>query len=756
MDNKILIKTNEYQTPITEELLSSYPDEVKEQFMEFISTVPFIQNLISPNRPRIEDLPRDEKGRAIVDITNPPIYKDADYFRQSALYFLKEGTYTNLKPNSNPNSEFRKHWDQELDRCYNGLLRESDGMWIPGYLYWFLNYCPMMVNEYKKGQKKAIRKEGFGSLFEGLWLRHLYLDQARNNGHHASELAKRGCGKSYTLASIMSHNLVIGESEEMKKRTVTVLTAYQKEYLKDDKDGTLNKFVPILSHLAKYTPFPRLMLKQSSNEMVWQMGYKDEYGRSQGSLNQVMGVSAKDDSDKLRGKRGWILYEEFGNFNGLLELYDVTRKSVEDGDYTFACQYLIGTANNKESNFQAAKTLLYAPRSYNIQEVKNVYDKKGQGREHFGYFYPSYLNRAGCFNEDGISDVVAALLQILKNRYESKYGADPTSILRVIAEDPITPAEAIIKVKDAYFNVQALNERAQQLDTNPRLYDDVYIGALFVNSRGEVEFKPTEDIPIRKYPVDNDTPGALEIYNMPEKDSNGKVFNGRYIIGVDPVDNDAAESSSLYSCFVFDLFTDTIVAEFTGRKPYADENFELTRLLCIFYNAKCLYESNKKGIFAYFQTRRCVYLLAETPEYLRDKQLIKYSKFGSNAYGVNASAAINNYANGLLRDWFNKEVPINVKDEHGVEMQAKVSIIYTLKNRALIEEAIQFNPEINVDRIRAMGMVMLYRQQYIILYGGDMSMSHRETDDKNDPCNDPFFKKNYDDKFRSKFSENKN
>ena len=108
------------------------------------------------------------------------------------------------------------------------------------------------------------------------------------------------------------------------------------------------------------------MLKQSPNEMTWQMGYKDEYGRPQGSLNQVIGVSAKDDSDKLRGKRGWILYEEFGHFNGLLELYDETRKSVEDGDYTFACMYLIGTANNKEANFQSAKTLLYAPSSYNI------------------------------------------------------------------------------------------------------------------------------------------------------------------------------------------------------------------------------------------------------------------------------------------------------------------------------------------------------------------------------------------------------
>jgi len=752
MDGEVLIQTNEYQTPITRELLSKYPDEVVEQFMDFISTVPFIQNLISPSRPKIEELPRDKYNRAIIDITNPPIYKDADYFRQSALYFLKEGVYTKLIPNPNPNSEYRRFWDREIDRCYNGFLRESDGMWIPGYLYWFLNYCPMMINEYQKGKKKAIRKEGFGLFFEGIWFRYLYLNDAREEGHHAAELSKRGCSKSYSLASIMSKNLIIGESVETQRRNITVLTAYQKEYLKDDKDGTLSKFIPILSHLSKYTPFPRLMIKQASNEMTWQMGYKDEYGKLQGSLNMVMGVSAKDDSDKLRGKRGWILFEEFGNFNGLLELYDVTRKSVEDGDYTFALMYLVGTANNKESNFQSAKTLLYASSSYNIKEVKNVYDKKGQGKDYFAYFFPAYLNRAGCFNRDGISDVVMALLQILLNRYKAKYGADPTSVLRVIAEDPITPAEAIIKVKDAYFNVQALNERASQLDKNPSLYNDIYVGELYIGGEGEVKFRPTDSTPIRSYPVDNDTKGALEIYTMPEKDKSGKVFDNRYIIGVDPVDNDIAESSSLYSCFVFDLFTDTIVAEFTGRNPFADDNFEITRLLCLFYNARCLYESNKKGIYAYFKAKRSTHLLAETPEYLRDKQLIKYGNAGSNAYGVNASAAINNYANSLLRDWFNKLVPIVIEREDGTSDQVNVPVIYTLKTRALLEEAIQFNPEINVDRIRAMGMVMIYRQEYIIRYGDNMNAESRERYDEDDLSNDPYFKENYDYRFGSKFS----
>lgn len=740
----ILIETNEYQTPITEELLSQYPEEVVQQFTEIVNIVPFIKNLINPNRPKIEDLPRDKEGRAIVDITNPPIYKDADYFRQPALFYLKNNCYTKLRPNSNPNSEYRKYWREELRRCREGLIRQSDGMYVTGFLYWFLNYCPMMVNFYKEGQKKAIRKESFGFFFEGIWWRSIYLYNAREQGHHAIELAKRGCGKSIFLSAIMSHNLIVGESEATHKRCITVLTAAQKEYLKDDKDGTLNKFIPELSFVIDNTPFPNLLLKNSPNEMSWQMGYKKPNGAIGGSMNQVLGVSAKDDSDKLRGKRGWILYEEMGTFDGLLELYDVTRKSVEDGDYTFACQYLVGTANNKESSFLSAKKLLYAPESYNIQSVPNVYDKKGSGKDTFGFFFPAYINRAGCYNKDGISDVIKALLQVLMARYKAKYGADPTSVLRVIAEDPITPAEAIIKVKDAYFPVASLQERADTLDKNPSLYDDIYIGELYTTGTGEIEFRPTDDIPIRTYPVDNDTKGALEIYSMPKKDREGKVFNDRYIIGVDPYDNDQAESHSLYSIFVLDTFVDNLVAEYTGRTNFADEAHDIVLKLCIFYNAKALYESNKKGLYSYMEKTRNTFRLADTPEYLRDKQLVKYSSFGSNAKGVNVSANINNFANRLIKDWLLMKVPIEVKQEDGhIEIQ-EVPKLYTLKTRALIEEAIQFNPDINVDRIRALGILMLYREQYIIRYGTGRTESSSEILSKDYAGNDEFFTRNFD------------
>ena len=743
------IKTNKYQTPITDELLSQYPEEVREQLFDFINSVDFIKWLISPDRPYAKDCPHDEQGRVIVDLAHPHIIEDADYFRPAALHYMKHGCYTFLKPNSNPHSEYRKFWTEEKRRCYEGYVRESDGEWVTGLCYWFLNYNLMLVNKIVPGTRRAERVESFPFFFEGIYWRFHYLQQTKLEGKHAIELARRQCAKSYTLSSIMTHNLILGEADpnpETHRRRTTVLTAYEKEYLKDDKDGTFSKFKPALGFIFTHTPFPHLMLKNSPNEMSWQMGYKNELGVEDGSLNQVLGVSAKDNPDKLRGKRGWVLFEEMGSFKGLLALYDTTRKGVEDGNYAFATMYLVGTAAEDESDFTSAKTLLYNPEGYNIYSIKNVFDKKGQGKPEFGFFFPSYVNRSGCYNKDGVSDVIKALLEILLARYKAKYSADPQSVLRVIAEDPITPAEAIIKVRASYFPSSSLTERLSQLDEDPKAYNDVYVGDLVLRD-GEIVFTPTGDVPIHKYGVENSTRGAIEIFEMPERNREGKVYNNRYIIGHDPVDNDQANSSSLSSTFVFDLFTDKIVAEYTGRQPFADDNYEIVRKLCLFYNARCLFESNKKGIFAYFSKMNCTHLLAETPEYLREKQMVKYSAFGSNKYGVNANAVINDYANSLLRDWLLKPETVYRKQPDGEIIEESIPMLYSIRNRALLEELITYTPELNVDRIRAMGMVMLYRQEKIILYQGNPSADREDEADANYLGNDDFFKKNFDKRF---------
>ena len=1081
-DENFRIPVNKYQTPIDKELIDSLEPEVAEQLLDCIENIDFIKRLISPDRKYAKDLPRDTEGKIIIDLANPHILENMDYFRPSAKHFEEHGCYTFLKPNKNPNSEFYKWGQEEKRRCREGYIRPEDGEWVTGYMYWFINYCPIMLTKTVAGKAKADRVEGFPEVWEGLYWRFHYLEKARQDGKHAIELARRGahpyfqkvftpegwkqwedinigdklygtdgnlctvidipydkespyykitlrdgrevyatddhlwnilkrgelitvntawlqqnyfynripsyripsrkeftcfipsnhgvempkldvkvdpytfglllgdgcfraascyytqderdileelkyipydvikwsskdayrlnipnwakilsdytlkniksedkfipdefkyntkeirlnllkglldtdgyvhggvpalttsskrlvedamfiarslgyntsyskkkagykkngtykrcldtyeiliyggnelfnlprkkalvhynstnalsrkdktgiikieyigvapckcvtvdskdncylvgdfitthnCGKSYSLAGIMSKNLILGESSTMKKRVTTILTGSSKEFL-SDKDGTLSKFEPMIDFIRSNTEFPKLRLRSSSQDMFWQSGYLDSNGIKRGSLNTVMGLSAKDDADKIRGKRGFILFEEMGKFGNLLNVYDIARNGLEEGDYTFGMAYLVGTANEKESDFTSAKTLLYNPDGYNLEALENVYDKHGQGKLKFGFFFPSYINRKGCYNEDGVSDVVKALIQILNRRFKEKHGSDPNSVIRVIAEQPITPAEAMIKVKSAYFPVTALTERLQQLDLDSKAFDDVYVGALYYDKQeGCVKFKNTNDIPIRKFHGDQSLKGAVEIFEMPERDSSGKVFSNRYIIGHDPVDNDEAESSSLSSTIVLDLFTDRIVAEYTGRQEFADDNFEILRLLCLFFNAKCCYESNKKGCFTYFQKMQCTHLLADTPEYLRDKQLVKYSAWGSNAKGVNASSAINNYANSLIRDWLLKPVLTKVT-ENGEEKMVPISNLNFIRNRALLEELIAFNPEINVDRIRALGMVMLYREQMQIWFGDSTSSSRTDTKDPYS-CNDDFFERNY-------------
>ena len=750
------ILMNKYQTQITDKLLSGLPQEVQDQLLDVINNVEFVKRLISPTRQYAKDRPRDSQGRIIVDLVNPHILEDMDYFRPTALHYKKYGCFTSLRPNANPNSEYGKWIRRERDRCWNGYVRESDGEWVTGPLYFYMNYCPIIQSKIRKGTKQADRIVDFPEMWEGIYWRFHYMDQARNGGlyndflgaNHGAELASRGKSKSYSMASILTHNFLLGENSIACEEIVSVATAYQKEYL--TKDGVLNKFVSMANFCAEHTQFPRKRLKSSLQDMVWKMGYKDlELDIEKGTQNSVLGVSSKDDESKLRGKRAaFIGIEEFGTFPRLIDLYNVMLPSVQEGDYVFGLMYLQGTAGDNESDFAGAQEIMYNPMGYNMYALPNVYDKNNQGKKYFVFFFPGYINRKGCYNRDGVSDVVQALIEILMNRYRVKYNStDPNTVIKTIAEVPITPAEAIVKTGVNMFPVTDLTERLGQLDANPREYDDVYVGDLTISSSKEVEFKPTSDQPIREFPhKDNKIEGAIEIYKLPEKDKSGRIFDNRYILGCDPYDDDESNTMSLGSVYVLDLWTDKIVAEYTGRPLFADDFYEICRKMCLFYNGRMNYENNKKGLFAYFSKMNCLYLLTDVLDFLKDKDMVKGSSYGNKAKGTNATAAINAYARNLLRSWLLRPVPV-IQTIDGEDQEVMVPNLYTLRSRALIKELILYNSEGNFDRISSMGMLMLLREDKMILYSGEVSKSKEEDASASYLGNDPFFKTNYDARF---------
>lgn len=70
---------------------------------------------------------RDNNGRIIVDLSEPHILEDMDYFRQTGIHYENTGRFTDLRVNLNPYSEYMKWFKEELRRCWYGMARESDG-----------------------------------------------------------------------------------------------------------------------------------------------------------------------------------------------------------------------------------------------------------------------------------------------------------------------------------------------------------------------------------------------------------------------------------------------------------------------------------------------------------------------------------------------------------------------------------------------------------------------------------------------------
>lgn len=725
------VKFNKCQTPLEELHLEKYPKEVQEQFWDFLNNVPFIRWMVSSDRPLVSELPRGKDGRVVIDVTHPPILENSNYFRPSALAFIRnKRRYNTLRPNSNPNSEFGKWLYGERLRGWNGYCDERTGMWVTGDYYWMLNYCPMHLVKKEKGV--SIRTVDHPRFWDGQFLMSHYVMQAREHGHHAEALASRGKGKTSFGGGLLSKRCIIGESETNKTEVQCMVTADDRTKLMGTNQ-ILKVFKDILDHCAKYTQFASHRLKSSDNEMEWKMGYKKSGSEVEyGSKNSVSGIISGVNQDKLNGSRGVLyLIEEAGIFKDLLSMFNMIRPSVEQGDQVFGEIFAYGTAGNEESDFTAFSEMFYSPTGYNMEALENVYDKEGHGRKTCGFFYPAYLNYSdSCIDENGNSDVTKALLMILYDRYKVKYGStDVNTIVKRISQYPIVPQEAMLRSHSNIFPVTELNERLNQLDNNPNAFDEVYVGELVQDGKtGEVKFNPTADTPIRDFPTkDNKVKGAIEIYQMPKKGSDGKVMAGRYIIGCDPYDNDCANTMSLGSIHVMDLWDDMLCAEYTGRPMFAEDFYEICRLMCLFYNARCMYEQNVMGMFSYFSTHNAIHLLAETPEYLVQRNMVSSIGYGNKSVGIRATTPIINGAFKMIQTWLRKPITVIYTDEKGNQTEVTVPNLYRIMNRALLKELALWNPQGNFDRVMSLVQVILYREEKMVLYHGDIKRTEESS-----------------------------
>jgi len=748
------IEVNSKHTPITESLLGRLDSSSITEFYDIFERIDFVKNLTSPSRQVAADRPRDRKGRIKVDLTNPHILEDMGYFTERAQYYQEHGVYTHIYPNRNVNSEYRKFWDEERRRCIEGHIRPSDGEWISGYYYFYLNYSPIDIVKEEEELAENIdriateenfddfvegirsdRIEDFPKVWDGDYIFFHYVEQAEQSGQHGTVLKCRGRGYSFKGASMLARNYFL------VKKSRSFAFAAEQEYLV--RDGILTKCWNNLNYLDNHTPWtqPR---DYKDTEMEKKASYKDiENKTEKGFLSQVMGVTCQNNPNKGRGKRGKLLFfDESGKFPGLQQTWAIARKSVEQGRYVFGCMLTAGTGGTVGADFEAAEKFFYSPKGYGIKAIPNVFDKtSGQGE--CGLFIPEYLNREGCYDENGNSNVTAALIEVLLNRQKIRNNTiDITALTQEKAEAPITPQESVLRVEGSIFPVSDLKDYLAEISpTMARFLAPHWVGNLIIDNNGDIKLTSERFnlSPIRDFPLNTkenkDKLGAVEVFEVPARVKDAY----RYIIGVDTYDDDDVHySTSLGSCIVFDRWTRRIVAEYTGRPNTAHEFYEVVYRLARYYNASIMYENNKKGLYAYFSmAKKALHMLAETPEFITDKQTIKPKNIGSNtSKGINATNQLNTYGRRLQADWMLEnayEDVVQSLDDIDGEEPVVTSNYKKIRSIGYLKECIAWNPEINTDRISAMNMVMIYDMD-LSEYGTKVSKERIST-----LANDKFF-----------------
>ena len=633
---------------------------------------------------------------------------DTDKFRQAAIFFQKHGCYT-LAPRGT--TDYNKYWEQETDRCLNGYTA-PDGEGITGYNYFYLNYSPIMrlkEEEYtdREGnlRKRRQRILEFPSFWDYDYYYFCAIEQAELEGKHMAVLKCRQRGYSFKGGSMLVRNYMLIPGSK------NFAIASEQKFLIGD--GLLTKAWQIMDFLDKHTAWAKQRLVSTRMERT--SGYKitDEFGKQteQGYLSSITGITLKNDPERVRGTRAkLVLWEEGGKFPSLLDAWRIEQPSVETDDgKAFGLMIAFGTGGTEGASFEGLKELFYKPKSYNVLSFPNIWDE-GRENTECAFFVPAYSNLESFdddgnqvyMDKDGNSYKEKAIQNLIDQRNKVKDGgASQQSIDRFISERPIRPAEAVLELGKNIFPRKLLMDQLTRIRTNKKLQSMKHIVDLEWDGNGQVKAteKPSGDI--TNYPLKKgDKPhGSVVIWEYPVKDPP----LGLYIGGCDPYDHDDSFTNSLGSTFIFkrvragEAWTDVIVAEYSGRPDTAEEYYENVRKLLTFYNARLLFENERKGIYPYFTNKHCDYLLADQPDKIIS-EVFKDSKV-QRRKGCHMTKQIRAYGEGLILEWLLDEFE---------EGHPNVERVYS---EPLIEELIENDGVRNVDRVIALCMVMIYREE---------------------------------------------
>lgn len=635
-------------------------------------------------------------------------------YSPAASHYLEFGFYTDAIPGT---KEYYDYWDEQKERCTQGYLD------ITGYHYFYLNFCPIdrVVDDYlADGTKIARRDRTFPAFYDGDHHYFTAVDEARKTNKHLVVLKARRKGFSYKAGAMLARNYFL------MRNSKNYVFASQKEYLIGD--GLLSKAWDFLSFIDDNTAWTQPRLRD--REMHKQSGYKKNVNGADvelGMKSQIIGVSLKDNPDKVRGKAGdLIFFEEAGSFGGLLKAWEVAMPTMRQGSKTLGTMIAFGTGGEEGSGFEGMEELFYHPESYDCMAFDNHWDAGAMGTT-CGYFVPIQQNLDGFIDEDGNSDTEGAIKHEELQREKKKGANDPKALDQYTAEHPFTPQEATLQVTANLFDVTSLKEQYNKIKAHG-LQTEGTAGVLYYTKEGAIGFRPTDAQPVFKFPhrKGDKTEGAVVVYHAPYRTKEGEVPHNLYLVCHDPyAQSKSTTNESLGAAYVIKRPNnlskpdDIIVASYVGRPQTQDEYNRNLFMLAEYYNAKIGFENDRGELIAYAKRHRKLHKLQEEFEMLDKREL--RSRNVRRQYGMHMTEQRKRQGELYIRDWL--VTPRHTDEDGNVTLN-----LHKIYDPALLQELIKFNHKGNFDRVMAFMVGMYHTRE---LYNREVVeiISDRSQDD---------------------------
>lgn len=351
------------------------------------------------------------------------------------------------------------------------------------------------------------------------------------------------------------------------------------------------------------------------------------------------------------GRVNLSVYEEVGLMPNFKEALFSNIPTVSNDGEQYGVQVALGTSGNIDL-VQQSKQVFNNPQDYNFLAFENIWEDDEHAR-HIGLFLPAYLADSDFKDENGNTDIEAALEHYYERRLEESQKKDPSAIYNEKMNYPLVPSDMWISNKGSYFPQMELIERERELlkdhtyRTIGRPSKLIWDAESFNGVKVEVN---QDDEPFYEFPFDrsmSSIKGCPLIFHEPET-IQSSIPSDMYLFTLDPYVSDNIDEGGSVGAFYGFLnpkywkegIKQTMVCSYVGKPSEGKDRFYEQCEKLIQYYGNCprsfWYEANRgDSVKGYFLKKNKLYLLALEPT--KEKGSNIYAKKVQN-YGVRVNS----------------------------------------------------------------------------------------------------------------------